>query len=380
MIDSEDILRQIRSIADKYSQNGVSGDDVPPGWQLGTLAEAYADTEPTKFLVDGLLPLPSLTIVFGGPGSLKSMILADMAVCIAAGLPWLEPLPNESTPVVTLKTKEASVLWVDFDNGPRRTRERLAALGRGHNIPASNTNMRYVSMPDPWLDASDRAAVVYLAGIIRENEFKLVIIDNLGLVTGGTEENSGGMSQVMGSLRWLAESTECAVIVIHHQRKSNGANADSSIRKGESLRGHSSIEASLDLALLIERKNREDSILIVATKVRDYQDFDAFGALWTYEHMQDTKRMWSAKFYARSTVTSEETINIAIMAHIKNEMRGKGWMAAADTIQLVRDRMAAKPGGKAPGVNKVRGLMREMSETGMLIRRGEARNTEYSLL
>jgi len=54
------------------------------------------------------------------------------------------------------------------------------------------------------------------------------------------------MATVMGHFRYLAEQAKVAVILIHHQRKSNGSNA----RLGERLRGHSSIEAALDLASL----------------------------------------------------------------------------------------------------------------------------------
>ncbi len=151
-------------------------------WQLESIADAYADTEPTKFLVDGLLPIPSLSIVFGGPGSLKSMLLADLAVCIANGLPWLEPTPDPTVaPGVTFHANQAPVIWIDFDNGRRRTRERMGAIGRGHAMPASNEHLRYVSMPTPWLDASDATIVKSLAALVRKHGFKLVVIDNLGL-------------------------------------------------------------------------------------------------------------------------------------------------------------------------------------------------------
>lgn len=347
-------------------------------WQPFTLQDAYAHREPTQFLIEGLLPVPCLGIVYGGPGSLKSMVLLDMALCVAAGSPWLESIPEgDALPGVTFVTRQTSVLWVDFDNGPRRTRERVGAIGKGHDLPSA-TAFHYVSMPTPWLDASDPAIVQELAKFIHHYGFKLVIVDNLGLITGETEENSGEMAQVMGKLRWLAEDTESAVIVVHHQRKTNGSG--DGVRKGETLRGHSSIEASLDLALLVERRNREDAITITATKVRDYQEFDTFGALWTYEHAEGTKMLTTGRFWSRSVATGEETINLAIMQTIKNEMRTLGgWQAAKDITNAVRERMAAKPGGKAPGIHKVRGLLREMAENGQVFKRGGTSNLEYSL-
>lgn len=350
-------------------------------WIPFTLADAYKNVEPTKFLIDGMLPIPSLSIVYGGPGSLKSMVLADMALCVAAGKTWLDPLPNDAhnIPGVTFITHQAPAMWIDFDNGPRRTSERVGALGRGHNLPP-DTPFRYLSLPTPWLDASDYGQVIEMAKWAKYHKSKLIIIDNLSLISGDTDENSGQMSQVLSRLRWLSEEAESAVIIIHHQRKSNGAAAAAGVPKSESLRGHSSINAMLDMALLVERNGREDAVLITPTKVRDYQDFESFGALWTFEHVPGTKQLASGRFWSKPVANTEEAVNIAIKVHIKNELRGKGWMTAKDVRNLVRDRMAAKPGGKAPGINKINGLMREMAEDGVLIKRGETSNLEYSLL
>ena len=49
-------------------------------WHLYSLADAYAPRSPRRYVVDGLLPYPSLSVVYGGPGSLKSMLLADLPV------------------------------------------------------------------------------------------------------------------------------------------------------------------------------------------------------------------------------------------------------------------------------------------------------------
>lgn len=348
-------------------------------WVPLTLADAYADDSPIEFLIDGLLPIPSLSIVYGGPGSLKSMLLADLAVCVAAGKVWLEPLPGDSLGGVSFATKQAAVLWLDFDNGKKRTNRRMAALGRAHELPGDSA-LRYISMAKPWLNASDNEFVEEVAKYIKEHGYRLLIVDNLGLVNGGIEENSSEMAQVMGLLRWLSEDAECAVIVIHHQRKGSAGASDPNQRKGDTLRGHSTIEASLDLALLIERHGREDAILAIPTKTRDFHRFDFFGAIWTFEHFPNDDRMKTGRFWARSVATGEEAVNMAIKAQIKSELRERGWMGQKALVDLVRDSMAAKPGGKAPGINKVRGLIREMVEEGEIMSRGEGKTLEYRLL
>lgn len=354
-------------------------DRIVGKWKLRSLADAYAERPPLQFLVDGLLPCPSLSIVYGGPGSLKSMLLADLAVTIVAGAKWLEPLPTStSEPGVTFATSQAAVLWVDFDNGIRRTDERIEAFARSRQL-ALDAPLHYVSMPQPWLDASKSTMVAELAELITTLSAKLIIIDNLGLITGDTEENSGEMAQVMGNLRWLCEETTSAVIVVHHQRKSGGAN-DKGIRKGEMLRGHSSIEAALDLALLVERKEGEDAVAVVPTKVRGFKEYNIFGAHFTYDHHPGTKDLALGRFYSLAVTSKEEREVEAIQETIKSILRGGRNIAQRDLVNMARDTLAAIPGGSAPGVNKVRGILKKMVEEKMLLVEGEHAHQRYRLI
>jgi len=357
-----------------------AGGELAARWKQRTLADAYTARPPRRFLIDGLLPLPSLTIVFGGPGSLKSMMLLDMAACIAAGRPWLESMPAGSVrPGITLRTSQAKVLWIDFDNGVLSSDERFEAIGRGHELPA-DAPLHYVSMPSPWLDASDRTLILELEQYIRQFAYELVIVDNLGLVTGDVEENSGDMARVMGHLRYLSEAAGCAVIVVHHQRKSNGFGMAGDIPKGETLRGHSSINAALDLALLVDRREGDDSINIIPTKVRGYKQVDVIGAIFTYEHKPGTKELQTAHFWSKSVETSEEVVNLAIKANIRQALKKLGIVAGKDIIDDVRDYMAAQPGGKAPPINKIRGLLKEMVDDGDVEETGARKNRLYKLL
>lgn len=332
-------------------------------WKLRTLKDAYTERPPVQYVVGGLFALPSLNVVYGAPGSMKSMMLADAAVSVAAGLPWLEPLPNNKDSARPLSTMRAPVLWIDYDNGTLRTDERFDALARARGLP-DDAPIHYVSMAQPWLDANDGYMVRELAEAIIQLGVKLVIIDNLGLISGDADENSADMVKVMGNLRRLAEDTGAAVVVIHHQRKGNMAD-----RAGDLLRGHSSIEAALDLALLVTRENQDPKLIIRPTKVRGASIASAFGAEFTYTHKRETKDLESARFWGLPIVSRKDTENQAIAEAIKTVLkraRDTEHMNQGDLIKDVAAYMEAILDGKKPGRDRIRGVLTEMEFTGQV--------------
>lgn len=308
-----------------YSDDGADPGEVarqllqedrrPGGWKWKTLAAAYEPRPARRYLAGGLLPLPCLAVLYGPPGALKSMLLADLAICVSAGLPWLEPLEGEPGEG---RTCDASpCLWVDCDNGLDRTERRLAALGRGHGAP-EKTLLAYVSFPIPPFIAQDPAAVQTVIDAALRCGAGLICLDNLGTVSGGADENSSQMVAVMAGLRRIAEETGAAVVVIHHRNK--GSNR---ARAGDALRGHSSIEAALDLSLQVEREEDSDAITLRSTKSRD-ATVDPFAALWTYER-DEAGELVSGRFFGlgrpeTEAMTKAEQARVCILTDLQD-----GW-------------------------------------------------------
>src|SRR5690606_12673875 len=114
--------------------NGASAGSLSQRWNIRTLTDAYRPRPPVEYLVEGLFPTPSLNIVYGSPGTLKSMVLADMCICVAAGLPWLMPITTNQGN--TFGVTQAPILWIDLDNGARRSDERFEALARSRDLDA----------------------------------------------------------------------------------------------------------------------------------------------------------------------------------------------------------------------------------------------------
>jgi len=304
-------------------------------WKRYTLADAYEDRPPLEYVAEGLFSLPSLNIPYGPPGSLKSFLMADLAICVASGELWLPPKPGD-TRVKGIKTKQMPVIWLDFDNGTRMTHDRLGALGRARNLP-KDIPLSYYSLPMPWLDAGNPESVGMMIKRIKREQAGFVVIDNLGLVSGGVEENSSQMVGVMAGLKNISEETGAVVNPIHHQRKGG---TEKSARAGDSLRGHSSIEAQASLALLITREEGESTITIQSTKTRGV-DVYPFGAEFSYEWKPGTKDLYTAKFWGSAVedTTSSHAIELAIVGALEVEPLNQSNLMAAVKARGITNHM-----------------------------------------
>ena len=258
-------LKRIRRIQKSPNRNSTiiaKNGQSKLAWQWVNLRKAYAPKRPMSYLVRPILPLPSLNILYGEPGSLKTMLAMDLAFCVVAGKEWLSAQPGES--IAGYQSKTSPVLWIDVDNGNDLIERRFKALGSWHQVP-KDSQIHFTSFPPFALNKA--GSVKELVKAIKHFGARLVIFDNLGTISGGTDENSSHMIGLMGVLRKIAERTRSAIVVIHHTSKAG------------SLRGHSSINAAVDLALLIERE--ADTVKIRSTKTR-HAPIIPFKAQWDY--------------------------------------------------------------------------------------------------
>ena len=321
-----------------------------PSRKWFTLADTFTPREPVKYVIDAILPEGSLSMLYGAPGSLKSMLALDMLVCIAAGKPWLSPSQNGEGQ--GMATERSAVLFVDFDSGKRIVMERMEAIARGHGITNPAGLPFYAeSMELPWLLAPERSSVDAFARDMRAQSVRACVIDNFGVITGGVDENSSEMATVMGNLRWLAESTGAAVVVIHHPRKGD---TKGNSNAGDSLRGHGSILAALDLALLVEREQGSRIVAVRSVKARSVP-VAPFVANWTYTHKAGTKELATGQFYGMGEDTdsrSDGSITRAIVAAVTGKPMNQS--------QLVDEVCKLTGAGKV----KVRGLVILAAEEG----------------
>ena len=241
---------------------------------------------------------------------------------------------------------------LDFDNGVRRTHERIEALARAHKL-SKNDPFYYASMRS--LDSSDLDEMRKFGDSMDLRDVKLVIVDNLGVVSGGLDENSIKMAGVMSNWRRLAEDHNLAVILIHHQTK--GYDKSEGTRIGASLRGHSSIEAAIDLGLLAERDELSPIVNIRATKTRG-ADVSPFSAIFSYVNKTGTEELQEARFCGVpvSHLSGVHQIEQAILQTVSDSPGiNKG-----DVVSIVKSQL------KRAGKNKIRREIERLQESGKL--------------
>jgi len=323
----------------------MSQEEQPQQWQLRNLSHAYQQRQKVEFVVEGMIQTASLSTVYGAPSSYKSMMLADLCAHVVAGTNWM---PGGAD----VPTVKGNVLWIDMDNGTRRTDERIDAICKAHNLPME-AGFYYISMPTPPLIAHDINSMILLRDAAWECQAKLIVIDNLGLITGDVDENSSQMAMVMGNLRTIAERTGAAIVVIHHQRK-GGANG---ARAGDALRGHSSIEASLDLALLVVREAGSRDVRIIPTKTRG-ADVPVISGTFHFE--QNENGDLSSAYFAGipSSSDREGMVKLLIDQVLQNKPLTK---------TLLANRVKEIGVDGVPGVNVIRGIIDQMLADGELV-------------
>jgi hypothetical protein len=96
--DPQEAGEELCRLADGAPEHREKQTDDSGLWagQIYTLEEAFKPRPERQYVVTGLISLPSLTIVYGPPGGLKSFVVADLAICVSAGILWLAPLPEQS--------------------------------------------------------------------------------------------------------------------------------------------------------------------------------------------------------------------------------------------------------------------------------------------
>lgn len=158
----------------------------------------------------------------------KSTFAYLLALAIARGAPFLD-----------FPTQPGGVLILAVEEHPRDIKRRLHQFGLRPSDPI------YLHAGSLTYSAETFRS---LKEFIIEKSIKLALVDTLSTFWGITDENNNAeVQRRLAPFLTLARETNCAVLLVHHERKSGGEG-------GREIRGGSALFAIVDQALLLDRR------------------------------------------------------------------------------------------------------------------------------
>jgi hypothetical protein len=196
-----------------------------------------------EWCVEEMLARPSLTMLVGNPGTKKTYLAIDLAVCVALGKPWLGRPVNQGPVLFIDEETGLHQLWARFNSA-------LKAHNSGWGLP-----LGFVSLGGYNLrDEAEADVLIHRALSI---DARFIVIDALAnLMRGAGESNLATIQPVLFNLRRMAEYCNAAVLVIHHTNR-HGL-----------FRGSSAISAAVDLMLSIESEPADSLVTLRTLKAR----------------------------------------------------------------------------------------------------------------
>lgn len=205
-----------------------------------TLAELRALEFPAhSWIIEGLIPAGSLTLLVGRPKAGKSLLAIDLLASVATGADFL------GRPV-----EAGKAVYLPAEDSPALVRERLEArLGQG-DAPDLIVCPCDGSL-DQWLRLDDPASFTALARTIGRYAPAVLALDPLRELHYQPENDADAMAAMLRPLRQLAHQTNCAIVIVHHRNKHG---ADPSL----AARGSSAIVGSVDQTITLDQVDGEE--------------------------------------------------------------------------------------------------------------------------
>lgn len=203
-----------------------------------------------EWAVEGVVPAQGVLVVYGGPGSGKTVLLLDMIRCVSSGLPWFgRPVTQQ-------------LVWYIALEGGAGLRLRVLAAEKHHGEP-----FRAKFIFDSFSFLKEEDVKELLALIDAYDGVGLIVIDTLACaMPGGDENSSRDMGSVVAGARALQQKTGGAVLLVHHTGKE--------AKRG--MRGHSVLLGAIDTAIEVTRHEDDHREWRVA-KQRDAEDGERGG-------------------------------------------------------------------------------------------------------
>lgn len=192
-----------------------------------------------EWLVDGLVPSSTVTLLGGDGGTGKSLLSLQLAAAVALDAVW-----------IGRKVQGGTALYLSAEDDEDELHRRIADIARAEGVQLSalgNLTLRSLAGKDALLAVQDgktgalQPTALYdrLDAFLRELRPALVVLDTLADLFPGNENDRAQARQFIGMLRGLALRHRCAVVLLAHPSLSglnSGAGTSGSTAWNNSVR------------------------------------------------------------------------------------------------------------------------------------------------
>lgn len=205
---------------------------------------------PRSWLVDGLIPSGTVTLLGGDGGTGKSLLALQLAASVALSRAWLG-----------LPTVSGGALYLSAEDDRDELHRRVADICRAEAATPADLDrltLRSLAGEDALLAAlSARGGALQASGLFRELDARLrddapalLVLDTLADLFPGDENNRAQARQFVGMLRGLAIQHDCAVVMLAHPSLSG-------LNSGSGTSGSTGWNNSVRSRLYLERVKDE---------------------------------------------------------------------------------------------------------------------------
>jgi AAA domain len=224
---------------DEHLNAFIGGLDPRPAPFPTLTVQQLAELPEPTWTIEGVVPEGS-SVIYGRSSSFKSFVALDMALCVAAGLPW------HGHDVQT-----GAVLYVAGEGGGGLA-QRIAAWQAAHEH--EHPDLSAIRFLTRSIDVLDARATEQLARTVEElpEPPVLVVVDTLARSMIGDENSTRDMGTFVAALDRLPVASR---VVVHH----TGAN-------GERERGAVALRCAVETMIRVEREGNAPTVQLVCDK------------------------------------------------------------------------------------------------------------------